>query len=242
MVNQNFISGAIHALRRLAAVSASYDERHVERQPAGEQHRDFVGGMWDAIGRLQFDFMRERGLSHEMVFVDIGCGCFRGGVHFIRFLDAGHYYGLEMNQTLIDLGFEKELKPAGLAEKLPREICNDVFDFIGLGSVRFDMALALSVFTHLNFNQIRLCLERLAPQMKEGGSFYASFFERSPTGTTGDSLYHELGGVTSYGAKDPYHYSVDDLLYAAKNLSWSVSYIGTWGHPRDQRMICFTKT
>jgi SAM-dependent methyltransferase len=225
-------------------ISTFYDQEQVGLAVAAGQHRDFVGGMWNEIGRLQFDFMRARGLTHEMVFLDIGCGCFRGGVHFVRFLTAGHYYGIEMNQALIDVGFEKELKPAGLAEKLPREncVCNDTFDLTCLGRIKVDMALALSVFTHLPFNQIRLCLARLAPKMKESGSFYASFFECPPTGVTGDGLYHERGGVTSYGAIDPYHYSIDDLIYAAKYLPWSVSYVGPWGHPRDQRMICFRKT
>ena len=225
-------------------ISKYNEQDRIEFALTAEGHRGFIGGMWDEIGRLQFDFMRGRGLSRSMVFLDVGCGCFRGGVHFIRFLDAGHYYGLEMNQPLIDEGFEKELKPAGLAEKLPREncACNDTFDFTPFGGIKFDMALALSVFTHLTFNQIRLCLERLVSEMKEGASFYASFFERPLIGATGNGLYHERGGVTSYGAKDPYHYRVEDLFYAAKHLPWSASYIGAWGHPRDQKMICFTKT
>ncbi|MDH3443370.1 MAG: class I SAM-dependent methyltransferase [Deltaproteobacteria bacterium] len=221
----------------------SYKPEVAEPELCSSWHRDAVGGMWDEIGRLQFDFLRARGLSSKMVFLDVGCGCFRGGIHFIRFLDAGHYYGLDMNQTLIDEGFEKELKPAGLAEKMPREncACNEAFDFSAFAGIKFDMALAQSVFTHLNFNQIRLCLERLVHKMKEGASFYASFFECPPNRTTGESIYHECGGVTSYGATDPYHYRIEDLSDAAKHLPWLVSNIGDWGHPRDQKIICFNR-
>lgn len=42
-------------------------------------HRGAVGGMWDQIGKLQFEFMVKHGLKPEHKFLDIGCGSLRGG-------------------------------------------------------------------------------------------------------------------------------------------------------------------
>ena len=52
-----------------------------------------VGGMWDEIGRLQFEFLRARGLKADHWLLDIGCGCLRGGIHAIKYLKTGNYYG-----------------------------------------------------------------------------------------------------------------------------------------------------
>src|ERR1700678_1283527 len=42
-------------------------------------HREYVGGLWEVIGKLQFDFLISRGLKPEHVFLDIACGPLRGG-------------------------------------------------------------------------------------------------------------------------------------------------------------------
>jgi hypothetical protein len=54
-------------------------------KPQGEEaveklgHRNYVGGMWEEIGKLQFDFLVQQGLKPSHCFLDIGCGSFRGG-------------------------------------------------------------------------------------------------------------------------------------------------------------------
>jgi len=69
-------------------------------------HRESVGGMWEEIGKLQLDFIFTQKLKPEMKFVDIGCGCLRGGVHFLRYLNSGNYYGIDMRASLIDGGYQ----------------------------------------------------------------------------------------------------------------------------------------
>jgi hypothetical protein len=64
-------------------------------------HRDYIGGMWEEIGRLQFNFLRQQGLTPSHCLLDIGCGALRGGVHFITYLEPGHYLGLDKEKTLI---------------------------------------------------------------------------------------------------------------------------------------------
>jgi len=56
-------------------------------------HWGAVGGLWREIGQLQFRLMVDEGLTPRHRLLDVGCGSMRGGVHFIRHLDAGHYVG-----------------------------------------------------------------------------------------------------------------------------------------------------
>ncbi len=105
--------------------------------------------MWDEIGKLQFDFLVERGLRPDHYLLDIGCGSLRGGVHFIRYLSEGHYFGVEKEESLLEAGRSVELKRYALEEKEPQLFAVDDFDLSALPSqVEFDFMLAQSVFTH----------------------------------------------------------------------------------------------
>lgn len=223
------------------AVSLYYNTRDVARRVAEGQHRDLVGGMWDKIGRLQFDVMREHGLAPHHKLLDIGCGALRGGVHFVRHLGAGNYFGIDICQSLLNAGYELELDDAD-REKLPRGNlkCSSDFDF-GIFDAKFDKAIALSVFTHLPFNHIRVCLERLAYVMKPGGTFHATFFEIPEDHTTGQPRRHTPGDVTTHGTSDPYHYRLSDFDHAIQSLPWSLQYFGEFGHARGQHLLMFVK-
>jgi hypothetical protein len=145
-----------------------------------------------------------------------------------------------MNSSLIDAGYQQELDVTN-RNKLPKKnlLVNDRFEVYLLG-VEFEFALAQSVFTHLPLNHIRRCLFELAKCVKQGGKFYATFFECSS-----ESLYtlttHQPGGIITYMDSDPYHYQLQDFFWLIKGLLWTISYIGDWKHPRGQKMLCFTK-
>lgn len=205
-------------------------------------HRDLVGGMWEEIGHLQFEFLKEQGLLPDHTLLDIGCGCLRGGVHFVRFLEPNHYFGIDLNESLLEAGYRIELANAGLTNKLHRNQLRAVNDFdVSSFGVAFNFAIALSLFTHLPVNSIRVCLERLASVMPPGGRFYATFFEIPDRIESWRPHRHLPGNVETYGDKDPYHYRAEDFLFAAAGLPWKVGYVGDFGHPRAQRMMSFTR-
>ena len=58
--------------------------------------RDAIGGMWEEIGSLQLEFLKNMGLSPSNTLLDIGCGNVRGGRHFIRYVDSGNYTGIDI--------------------------------------------------------------------------------------------------------------------------------------------------
>ncbi|MFC1791576.1 class I SAM-dependent methyltransferase [Gemmatimonadota bacterium] len=199
--------------------------------------------MWDEIGALQFEYVRAHGLAPDMYFLDVGCGCLRGGVHFIRYLDARRYHGIDLSEQLLDVGFKTELGQAGLQHKLPRENlrCTDGFDATDFG-VDFDMALALSVFTHLTLNHLKLSLIRLAKVIKPGGRFFVTVFHSPDSHDWSQPLLHTPGDITTYPDRDPFHYCRDDLVFREHTLPWRLEELEQWNHPRDQWMAVFVRT
>jgi SAM-dependent methyltransferase len=204
------------------------------------KHREAVGGRWEEIGGLQLDFLSKRGLKPEHFLLDVGCGSLRAGVKLVPYLEPGHYFGIDLNQSLLDAGYDCELIPAGLAGRLPRTNLarTDSFDAAGFGR-RFHFAIAQSVFTHVPWNDVRLCLEKLCDVMEDGGSFFASYFELSETEPSRRPIKHGSGGVETYSNRDPYHYRISDFWHACRGLPWRICWHGDWGHPRGQKMIWF---
>lgn len=220
-----------------------YYSKDLIRQAVGRgEHRGSVGGFWDEIGQLQRDFLVSRGLEHDAYVVDIGCGCLRAGIHLVEYLSPNHYYGVDISEDLIAAGYDVELAAAGLQHKLRRDnlICDGDFQFARLNQ-QFDVALAQSLFTHLPFNHIRLCLERLAPHMREQGVLYATFF-LSGEASWAEPQHHDRGDVTTFPTQDPYHYRLEDIEFAVRGTSWNVTEVIDWPHPRDQMMAVLNKT
>jgi SAM-dependent methyltransferase len=75
-------------------------------------HRHIVGGLWEELGALQFEYLVSSGLRPEHYFLDIGCGSFRGGRHFIPYLEPGRYFGVDRNAEPLRVGQEQELDAA----------------------------------------------------------------------------------------------------------------------------------
>ncbi len=195
-----------------------------------------MGGLWEEVGRLQLDFLVSKGLRPSHLLVDVGCGALRGGVHFVRYLDHGHYFGTVINESLLEAG-RIELAKEGLAARNPTLIASDRFELSLFGN-RFHYALAQSLFTHLNANQILRCLVRTREVLAPGGSLFASFFEAPAPGFV-EPLVHARSGITTELDSDPYHYSTAELRCLAELAGLDVEYVGSWSHPRDIRMMRF---
>ena len=203
------------------------------------EHRQFVGGMWDEIGSQQFDFLKSQGLAPSHRLMDIGCGCLRGGVYFVPYLEKRHYYGIDINASLIEAGKKELFKSAGNIDKQPDLRVSDRFDLAQFG-VQFDYALAASVFTHLYANHVGRCLVEVKRVLAPQGKFFATFFP-APAPLHLESIPREPGGIVTHFDRDPFHYSLPEMEMLARFAGLSVKFIGDWGHPRHQQMLCFTK-
>ena len=206
----------------------------IHHGPSGIQqvgHRRYVGGIWDGIGRLQFDFLVANGLLPNHYLLDIACGCLRGGVHFVPFLEPGHYLGIDKEEALIQAGIEEELTSAIYAEKRPQLIVSDALEFQRFGEA-IDFALAQSLFTHLPPELIELCFQNLRVSIRESGTFFATFFE-APEPVANSETPHDHG---------KFLYTREQMEDFGTENGWKAAYIGDWEHPRNQKIVRYCPT
>ena len=201
-------------------------------------HRDYVGGKWCEIGKLQFNFLKAQGLMPNHKLIDVGCGSLRGGVHFIKYLNKYNYYGTDLTIEIINAGIENELSGEE-KEKIDMENFCISSHFKFNFDVTFDFGIAFSLFTHLKKNNIELCLKNLH-NLFSTGTFYATFF------TTKNNYnilkpVNQKDGVVTYYNKDPYHYSIDDIKEMAFRNNWNVRKVPGFTHPRNQKIFEFKK-
>jgi SAM-dependent methyltransferase len=224
-----------------------YAEPFTAEELRAGAHRARAGGLWEELGGLQLDFLVAAGLVPESRLLDVGCGPLRGGVHFVRYLAAERYFGIDVNESLLDAGYELELTPE-LRAKLPRNHLRTTDRFDCDFGVEFDFVLAHSLFTHVPLNDIRLCLYRVAQRTRIGGRFYATFFEAPadfPLDGVLDAPRKPQPGARRTGKhpdRNPFWYWAGDLEWAAGFSPWQFRYIGDWGHPRSQNMVEFLRT
>lgn len=205
-----------------------------------EWYKKAVGGMWHEIGTLQFDFMLKQGLMPDHFFLDVGCGSLRGGIHFINYLKSGNYFGIDKNIDLLNAGRKIELIKNNLIQKNPCLLHMENFDFSILQH-SFHYALAQSIFTHLPISDIKTCIQNIDKILVRGGKFYATFFEDKTNTQSIEHLSSDGTHFSTFYDKDPYHYNFETFKQICKGTELSVVYLGNWSHPRDQKMMVFTK-
>jgi len=189
-------------------------------------HRNSIGGKWDEIGKLQFDFMLKQGLEPHHILLDIGCGSLRGGIHFIKYLKKGNYLGIDKNKSWVKTGIKKELGKCTFEEKKPIFIFSDKFEFNKFSKVP-DYAIAQSLFTHLDKEDIELCLKQLRKIVNLGCIFYATFFEINLEQQNSGKSHSHRG----------FQYTQNQMRTFGEKNGWKARYIGDWNHPRGQRMM-----
>jgi hypothetical protein len=216
-------------LRRGRPAIAGVEEPPIAHGPDGIQavgHRQYVGGLWDEIGKLQFDFLLANGLEPQHVFLDVACGCLRAGVHFIPYLETGHYLGIDKEADLIRAGISEELGRALYDLKRPELIVSDAFEFERF-SRKSTHALAQSLFTHLPPSMIMVCLKKLRAAMEMEGVFYATYFETAAS-RANPAKAHDHG---------LFYYTRQDMERFGSKTGWHAEYIGDWKHPRNQIIV-----
>lgn len=152
----------------------------------------------------------------------MGCGSLRGGLWFIRYLEPGNYYGIDISPNILEAG-KHFLMEAGLENREPHLIVNHNLKFDELAGVTFNYIIAQSVFTHMPQEDIEECFRNLHKVLKPSAVFFAIFnqgrkrmFSKVITGFRYPaSFFQQLG--EKYG----YQVQVDQ------------SFI----HPRGQKML-----
>ncbi len=140
----------------------------------GETRHILVGAAehWQAQRDVQLRFLVARGLRPTHHLLDIGCGTLRGGIPLIRFLEPGHYYGIEVRRDVLEQGRE-ELREQQLEQKVP--VLRLTATLAGVTfPQRFDFIWAFAVLIHMSDGIADDCLGLVARALAPQGRFYAT--------------------------------------------------------------------
>lgn len=216
----------------------NYNSILTDEQIKNKHHRDKIGGLWDSVGQLQLDFLIEQGLQPNHNLLDIGCGCLRGGIKFIDYLDSGKYYGTDINESLIRAG-NIEIQEAFLTHKNANLMISDGFEFSSFNT-NFDYMIGFSLFTHLHINLILKCLKNVHATLNKNGKFFATFFI-SENDIQDEPISGPPEKIKTNFIMDPFHYSFKEINMMAKHTKLKANIINEFSHPRHQSMVCFYK-
>lgn len=223
------LKGAIkRRLRRMSNAQALQEDAETFGDVIvdGKGHREYVGGLWHAIGARQFRFMVDEGLEPHHVLLDVACGSLRAGVRFIPYLQPGNYLGIEIRRELIEAGIKSEIGQKLYDLKKPEFVVSGTFEFSRF-SKQPDFALAQSLFTHLIADDIDLCLRNLRAFAKPNAKLFATFAET-------DAPYKNPDRSHPHQA---FFYTRSQMLGFGKGTGWTARYIGDWRHPRGGAMV-----
>lgn len=197
---------------------ARHTDRRVETDPKAA-----IGGMWEEIGQLQIDFLKNEGLLPADRLLDIGCGTLRGGRHFIRYLDEGRYTGTELSLGAVDAA-RSLVEREALTEKHAAiiHVPDGRLTFEDL-SGPFAYIFAQSVFTHLAKRHIEQCFANLPTIMDDRSLFYFTFNETAePTRSSFKNFAYPFGFLRAIAEANGL--TVEDVSER-------------YPHPRQQRMV-----
>jgi len=221
-VSELYYRGQLWVLRQIFRGSYSRFYRQFMRLSARRDPKAAVGGLWEELGRLQFDFLRNEGLCPHHRLLDIGCGALRAGVHFIGYLAPGHYTGIDISEHILEAG--SKMLPAGLLrERRPRLLRNRDLLLREFEDASFDFVLAQSVFTHMPLTDVQQCIASLPRVLRENGRFYFTIFE--------DQRERYVSGAENF------YYPPQTLDCLCRRSGLQLTRVDEFVHPRHQAMF-----
>lgn len=197
--------------------------------PGDDHYRAYVGPPrdFDLVAAMSFGLLVNLGLRQHHKVLDIGCGALRVGRLLLPYLNRGGYAGIEPNRWLVEQGIAREVGRDQIALKMPRfEFSEDASALVQHG-VRFDYALAQSIFSHCGHDLLDNWLRQASALLDDAGVLVATFLDGPDNGLNG-WIYPDC--VT---------FSERTLIEAAERHGLEFAPL-RWHHPR-QRWALFGK-
>ncbi|MFA7763853.1 class I SAM-dependent methyltransferase [Streptomyces sp. NPDC048723] len=199
------------------AVMASDTRRNPEAAVGSQTHE-----RWLALGQMQFDYLLGHGLKPGARMLDIGCGNLRAGWRFIDYLDAGHYYGIDISPDIL-IAAKRTLTERGLQAKVPHLTLtkNLTLDFLPDGY--FDVVHAHSVFSHSPIDVIDECFAHVGRVLAPGGHF--------------DFTFDRTTGTEHQVLREDFYYRTQTLIDLAARHGLSARFMEDWeqlGHGQSK--------
>lgn len=136
------------------------------------QALNLVGGDADFEEKHQPGVLKLLGLKPEHKFLDLACGCLRGTINIIDYLNDDNFYGADISRPMIHFANERVIKK-GIQHK-PHLIKIDSFDDLVTLNTKFDFIFAASLVTHLYKDDIAKMFCAIKSILNKNGVFYFS--------------------------------------------------------------------
>jgi SAM-dependent methyltransferase len=153
----------------------------VDPEFLNELHHLQYGRPW-AIGRYIFEFLVEAGCRPGHRVLDFGCGALRLGIHAIRYLDAGNYFGVDSHLRSLEAAVTYELPLHGLEDKRPRLLWDGDYNLDYFG-VQFDWVVDFSTTVRIRKRDVPRAFTAIAGVLHPDGRVLTSPAPKVPVGS-----------------------------------------------------------
>lgn len=171
----------------------------------------FTGANPEWEEKNQPAFIKSVGLFPSHKFLDLGCGCLRGTLNLIDYLNDGNFYGADVSDGLIESA-EKRVINNGLVNTPRLEVIED-FELDKVFSNKFDYILSVSLLTHLYPDAIPYLFHGVSKVLSDKGQYYFTIYplydEKRICSGTIDEMKYQPEYLKSVGKE--YGLTITDL-------------------------------
>ena len=192
-------------------------------KPGDLHYRAYVGppDRYDLVAAMTFNLLTTLGLRQHHALLDVGCGSLRIGRLLIPYLNKDKYVGIEPNEWLVREGIRNEIGETLIPIKRPKFFFTDSPAVLNEMKIRFDFAVAQSIFSHCGLDLIVSWVSSIAHCLRSNGALVATFF---PGETDNAKLGWTYPGCVSY--------KPDTLKMVASEAQLRFEILD-WRHPRQ---------
>jgi SAM-dependent methyltransferase len=129
---------------------------------------NLTGSAFGESGVAAFNMLKRNGLTEDTVCVDYGCGTLRIGVHVIKYLGRGAYWGLDIDEAFLNKG--RELIGAQLyTEKSPHLRVISPASIAEAATAKPTLLFSISVMIHVHPDQLQQYFQNIITIIGDSG-------------------------------------------------------------------------